>query len=168
MESLTLRGEQASDRASIHAVHRVAFGRSDEGDLVNRLRTDGAVLASLVAERDGQIVGHILFSEMSIETTDASVPAVALAPMAVLPEFQRKGIGGQLIRYGLDCLRDRGERIVLVLGHQPYYSRFGFSRRRACALASPFPAGAFMALELSATALDGIQGTVRYPKAFGL
>ena len=88
--------------------------------------------------------------------------------MAVMPEQQRRGIGGQMIRHGLDWLRGRGERIVLVLGHPEYYPRFGFSSDRAHALASPFPPEAFMALELSPGALDGIRGTVRYPEAFGL
>lgn len=90
--------------------------------------------------------------------------------MAVLPEQQRQGVGGQLIliRSGLDWLRGRGEHVVIVLGHPEYYARFGFSSDRARSLASPFPAEAFMALELSPGALDGIQSRVRYPEAFGL
>jgi putative acetyltransferase len=88
--------------------------------------------------------------------------------VAVLPEYQRKGIGGILIRHGLELLRGRGERIVIVVGHPNYYPRFSFSPDNARFLKSPFPAEAFMAMELSAGALDGIQGSVVYPQAFGI
>jgi putative acetyltransferase len=88
--------------------------------------------------------------------------------MAVLPEFQRRGVGGRLIRYGLHLLRDRGEKIVIVVGHPDYYPRFGFSSEKARSLEGPFPAEAFMAMELSPGALSGIRGRVVYPAAFGL
>ena len=91
-----------------------------------------------------------------------------MAPISVLPEHQRQGIGGRLIRYGLDLLRNRGEHIVIVLGHPGYYPRFGFSCEKARALESPFPPDAFMAMELNPGALDGVSGRVRYPAAFGL
>jgi putative acetyltransferase len=126
------------------------------------------VLLSLVAELDHRIVGHVLFGRMSIETTGASIPVVALAPIAVLPGYQRQGVGGQLIRHGLDWLRHRGERIVLVLGHPGYYPRFGFSAEKARSLESPFHPDSFMAMDLSPGALHGIHGKVRYPAAFGL
>ena len=167
-EHLILRREQPSDRASIRSVTEAAFGRADESDLIDRLRTEGAVLASFVAEQEAQIVGYVIFSRMLIEKTDAPIAAVALAPMAVLPERQRRGIGGRLLAHGLEWLRGRGERIVIVLGHPNYYPRFGFSSDRARAFTSPFPAEALMALELQPGALDGIRGTVRYPDAFGL
>jgi putative acetyltransferase len=105
---------------------------------------------------------------MWIDTPAGSIAAVALAPVAVLPEHQRRGIGGLLIRHGLELLRDRGERIVIVVGHPDYYPRFGFSPEKAKALKSPFPPEAFMAMELSTGALDGIHGTVVYPAAFGI
>src|SRR5580700_6464579 len=105
---------------------------------------------------------------MWIDDPGASIAAVALAPMAVLPAHQRKGIGQTLIRSGLDSLRDRDERIVIVLGHPDYYPRFGFSAEKARSLESPFPPEAFMAMELISGALDGIRGKVRYPAAFGL
>jgi putative acetyltransferase len=126
------------------------------------------VLLSLVAEIDGRVVGHILFSRMWIDTADGVVDAVALAPIAVLPECQRQGIGGQMIRTGLDLLRRRGERIVIVLGRPDYYSRFGFSVDKARDLDSPFPPHSYMAMELQPGAVDGIRGKVRYPVAFGL
>jgi putative acetyltransferase len=146
------------------AVIEAAFGRPDEADLVEALHLEGVVLLSQVAEEDGQIVGHVLFSRMWIE----SIEAVALAPVAVLPEYQRRGIAAQLIRSGLNRLREQGERIVIVLGHPHYYERFGFSVEKARALVSPFPPEAFMALELTPGALEGVRGKVRYPAAFGL
>jgi putative acetyltransferase len=88
--------------------------------------------------------------------------------MAVLPDHQRRQVGSQLVRRGLTSLRERGERIVLVLGHKEYYPRFGFTSGKARYLASPFPPEAFMALELADGALEGIRGTVKYPSAFGL
>lgn len=126
------------------------------------------VLHSLVAELERRIVGHILFSRMWIDARGHSIEAVALAPMAVLPELRRRGIGGMLVRQGLDRLRDRGERIVLVLGSPGYYPRFGFSTGKASAIASPFPPEAFMALELEPGALVGVRGRARYAHAFGI
>ena len=165
---LLIREEQPHDGEQIRMVNQAAFGRGDEADLVDRLRAEGAVLLSLVAEVDSQIVGHILFSRMTVETEQGPVGAVSLAPMAVLPGHQRRQIGSQLVRRGLTELGARGERIVIVLGHKEYYPRFGFSPEKARHLASPFPPEAFMALELSPGALAGIHGAVRYPPAFGL
>lgn len=119
---------------------------------------------SLVAEVAGRIVGHILFSDLPIDTDGSTVPAFALAPIAVLPEFQRKGIGTALIREGLTICRDAGHRIVIVLGHPDFYPRFGFSAKLAEPLASPFGGReSWMALELVPGALAGLTGWVRYP-----
>lgn len=157
----------APERLRIRTVNEAAFGGSEEADLVDNLRGDLS-LVSLVAENEQGIVGHILFSRMWIQTPLQLIPAVALAPVAVLPGHQRKKIGHRLIVRGLDLLRDRGERIVIVVGHPGYYPRFGFSSTRAASLESPFPRDAFMALELVEGALDGVQGAVVYPSAFGL
>jgi putative acetyltransferase len=105
---------------------------------------------------------------MWIKARSGLVSAVALAPVAVLPECQHKGIGQRLIQRGLDVLRRQGERIVIVVGHLDYYSRFGFSTERAALLEGPFPREAFMAMELSNGALAGVQGPVIYPPAFGI
>ena len=166
-----VRLENAQDpqeRSAVRSINEAAFGRPDEADLIDGLRTGGAVLLSLVAELEQRIVGHILFTRMWIDTNDGPVPAAALAPMAVLPGHQRRGIGGRLIREGLDLLRGRGERVVIVLGHAGYYPRFGFSHEKARALKSPFPPEAYMAAELTSGALEGIRGKVRYAAAFGL
>jgi putative acetyltransferase len=163
-----IREEQARDRRDVWEVNEAAFGHSDEADLVDKLREEGVVLLSLVAEPDDEIIGHILFTRMTIETAQGVLPAVSLAPMAVAPGWQGRGVGSRLLREGLEKLRARGERIVLVLGHTHYYPRFGFSSALAAGLASPFPADAFMALELAEGSLTGVQGTVRYAAAFGL
>jgi putative acetyltransferase len=167
---VTIRSEDGErEQAIVYSINHAAFGRPDEAGLVNSLRAEGVVLLSLVAEVfNKDIVGHILFSRMWIETSTGSVAAVALAPMAVLPEYQRQGLGGRLIRHGLNLLRRQGERIVIVLGHPDYYPRFGFSIAMASSLQSPFPSEAYMAVELSPGALDGIRGSVKYPVAFGL
>ncbi len=165
---LRVRDEQPYDREQVRSVNETAFGRSGEADLIDRLWVEGAVLASFVAEVGNQIVGHILFSRMTVETAQGPAAAVSLAPMAVLPDYQGHQIGSQLVRHGLNELRARGERIVIVLGHKDYYPRFGFSPDKARYLASPFPPEVFMALELSEGALEGIRGDVRYPSAFGL
>lgn len=164
---MTVRSENPGDlaeRSAVRSVNEAAFGRPDEADLVDALRSEQVILASLVAERDHQIVGHILFSRMWIDT----VPAVALAPVAVLPEHQRQGIAATLIHIGIKRMRARGEHIVTVLGHPGYYERFGFAAESARHLESPFPPEAYMALELTPGALAGVRGKVRYPAAFGL
>ena len=163
-----IRHEELRDRHQVRMVNVAAFERSDEADLVDRLRQEGAILLSLVAELDTQIVGHILFSRMSIDTTQGALPAVSLAPMAVCPSHQGRGVGSRLVRHGLAELRAREERIAIVLGHKEYYPRFGFASEKARYLSSPFPAEAFMALELSEGALADVRGAVRYPAAFGL
>ncbi|MFN7925822.1 MAG: N-acetyltransferase [Bryobacteraceae bacterium] len=163
-----IREETSVIHSAIRQIHEAAFKRADEADLVDRLRANGAILLSLVAELEGEAAGSVIFSRMTIETPSACIDAVALAPVAVLPEHQRTGVGSELIRSGLDILRQRGERIVIVLGHPEYYPRFGFSVEAAAALDSPFPRHAFMALELVPGALDGVRGRVRYPPAFGL
>ena len=166
--SIVVRHQRPDDSSVVRAINEAAFERSDEADLVEHLHNDAAALISLVAEWETQIVGHILFSRMWIDEDRVSTCAVALAPVAVLPDHQCRGVGEQLIRSGLDCLRARQEQVVLVLGHPHYYERFGFSSDQALALASPFPPEAFVALELVPNALNGLQGKVRYHAAFGL
>jgi putative acetyltransferase len=168
ISDLVIRTETAADYAMIREVNEAAFGGVEEADLIESLRIDGLVLLSAVAEVGARIVGHILFSRMSIETPTESSAAVALAPMAVVPGFQRQGIGGKLIRYGLNALRASGEKIVIVVGHPEYYPRFGFSAERARSLDNPFHSDAFMVLELSPRALADVRGHVRYPPPFGL
>ena len=153
--------------ASIADLHRTAFGDAYEAMLVDRLRHDELVVASLVA-LDDELVGHILFSALKVEVDGRAVEAVALAPIAVLPARQKQGIGTRLITTGLAVVRERHCEAVIVLGHTGYYPRFGFSSLLARKLASPFRSEAFMALELVPGALRGAAGEVTYPPAFGV
>lgn len=122
----------------------------------------------MVAIEEGEIVGHILFSTLDVTIDGRAVKAVALAPIAVLPDRQRSGIGSALVRAGLDLARAEGWEAVIVVGHPDYYPRFGFSAASARHLAAPFSGKAFMALALREGALDGRAGRVVYPAAFGL
>jgi len=167
MNEMAVRREHAADVDGIRAAHEAAFRRPDEAALVEALRRERAILGSFVCV-DGGIVGHILFSRTMIETPREAVMSVALAPLAVLPAYQRRGVGSRLVRTGLEWLRSRGERSVLVLGDPRFYSRFGFSSDRAKALKTPFPPEAFMALELMPDALECISGPVQYASAFAL
>jgi putative acetyltransferase len=127
-DSVLIRVENptnALERSAIRAINEAAFGGSAEADLIDKLRNDHALI-SLVAECELGIIGHILFSRMWIEAPSGLMAAVALAPVAVLPDHQRKGIGQRLIVHGLELLKDRGEQIVIVVGHPDYYPRFGF------------------------------------------
>jgi putative acetyltransferase len=163
-----VRPEVAADHEAIRHVNRLAFDQDEEGRLVDALREGGWLRVSLVAERAGRVVGHILFSDLPILTGDGTVPALALAPLAVLPEFQRQGIGSALVRRGLDECRQQGHKIVVVLGHPGFYPRFGFSAKLAAQLGSPFSGkDAFMAVELVPGALGGVAGRVQYPPPFG-
>ena len=171
-EKPILRNETTADRATVRVVHERAFARKDEADLVQQLHQEGVILASWVAEIGGiaeiggQIVASIVFSRIFVKSGENSFPAVALAPLAVLPQHQRKGIGAMLVVHGLDRLQRAGESIVLVLGDPGYYSRFGFSAEKAEAIVSPFPPAHFMALDLHPGALQGVRGRVHYPAAF--
>lgn len=164
----TIRHETAADHPAVHRVHRLAFGQDDEANLVDALRAGGHARVSLVAEAEGSVVGHVLFTDLPILTDNGTVPALSLAPLAVLPECQRTGVGSALARAGLAACRDQGHRIVVVLGHPAYYPRFGFSAALAAPLLSPFGGReAWMAAELVPGALAGVAGWVRYAPPFG-
>jgi putative acetyltransferase len=163
---LIIREERPEDSCAIREINRNAFGGNAEAILVDRLREDGMVVASLVAAEDGTLVGHILFSHLPVETSDSVIHAAALAPMAVLPARQRTGIGSAMVRAGLDACRRRGKSVAVVLGHPEYYPRFGFSAGLAERLHGPYSGDAWMALELVPGALTGVEGRVRYPAAF--
>jgi predicted N-acetyltransferase YhbS len=165
---ITVRAEGPEDLQAIREVHRQAFGQEEEARLVDALREGGYAHLSLVAEETGQIVGHILFSDLPIVTPTGTVPALALAPVAVLPARQRQGIGSRLVQEGLRACANADHHAVIVLGHPGYYPRFGFSATLAGRLKAPFSGPAFMALELAPGALAGVTGEVRYPPPFGL
>jgi putative acetyltransferase len=163
-----VREEAAGDAAAVRRVNSQAFGRPAEADLVEALRRHGAVVLSLVAERAGEVLGHILFSPVAIRGTAGIRPTVSLGPLAVLPGARREGIGSALVRDGLEHLRRGGHGAVVVLGDPAYYSRFGFSPAGAIGLRSEYAASpeAFMAIELVPGTLAGAGGFVTYDPAF--
>ena len=165
---IEVREEGPLDRPGVRAVNRMAFGGSDEIHLIDRLWKSGNVIASLVAVDRHQVVGHILFSGLPIETAERTIRGVALAPLAVRPDRQRQRIGSRLVTDGLDACRGQGIEAVIVLGHADFYIRFGFSAITAERLQAPFSGPDFMATELVPGVLAIDTGTVRYPAAFGL
>jgi putative acetyltransferase len=131
---------------------------------VDGVRAEDRALVELVAEADGEIVGHILFNRMKTEPTKF---IAGLGPLAVAPSHQSAGIGAALSRAGIEACRTLGVEAVVVLGHPPYYPRFGFSAGAATKVISPFAGNpAFMALELVPGALS-TPIKVDYPAAFG-
>jgi putative acetyltransferase len=164
--SWEIRAEKPGDVPAVREVNRLAFGREDEARLVDDLRSGTHARISLVARREDKTIGHAMFSALSIETKHSSVEALALAPVAVVPEAQGQGIGSALVQEGLRRCVGLGYSIVVVLGEPDYYSRFGFSSTLARKLRSRYSGEAFMALELAPRALNDVEGDVRYPPPF--
>ena len=160
MRGTVIRPEAADDAGSVRDVLRAAFQGEAEATLADELRADGDIVLSLVAvdQNDG-VVGYVAFPRLSV----AGVPCAALAPVAVAPEYQRRGIGQALIEQGMSMLRQRGEKLVFVLGEPAYYARFGFDPTTAAAFTSDYSGPYFMA-----SRADGApaSGAVRYPPAF--
>jgi putative acetyltransferase len=161
---LTIRPETPRDLSVIRHVNEQAFGRKVEADIVDKLRRRGVLTLSLVAVRRGEVKGHIAFSPVVVESEGSSFDAVALAPIAVLPACQRHGIGGRLVRAGLEGCRNLGHEIVVVVGHPAYYPRFGFVPAGPKGMSCEFevPEDVFMVLELRAEALGGRGGVVKF------
>lgn len=163
----TTRPEAPQDVDAVRAVTVAAFPTREEADLVDALRRDpDAWIASMVAEDgDGRVVGHALLTRCHV----GDEPALALAPCSVLPDHQRRGVGTAVIRAALEAARDRGETLVVVLGHPDYYPRLGFTRASDFGVRVPFevPDEALMVLALGSSATVPT-GTVRYAEAFGI
>lgn len=160
---MLLRTAGRGDLESIFSVHEQAFGGAEEARLAMELLADPSArpVVSILAEEDGRPVGHVLFTRVRIRPADA-VSAAILAPLAVVPDRQGRGIGGELVGAGLDELAERGAALAFVLGHPGYYPRFGFEPACVHGLQAPYPipeehAGAWMVRALR----DGILGAVR-------
>lgn len=164
------RAEAPEDYQTVGYIITAAFGRGDEADLVDALRRRNAVLCSLVAIVEGQTVGHILFTPATIESPGKTIEVAALGPLAVMPAFQRRGIGTALTMSGLEHCRAMGYGIAIVLGHPDYYPRFGFRPSHLCGIRweHEAPPEAFMVAELIPGALEGIKGVASYQPEFSL
>jgi len=160
-----VRLARPEDRDSIGQVERSAFPTADEARLVHALVAAGAATLSMVAELDGQLVGHALCSRMRVEADGLEIRAVGLAPVAVLPDCQGQGIGSALIGEALALSHAAGEEMVFVLGDPAYYRRFGFSMEAASPFASPYAGDYFMALDFAGDAEPRI-GRADYAPAF--
>ena len=165
---VVIREREPEDDAAIRNLNDLVFGGPFESKLIDELREAFIDAVELVAIEDGVLVGHILFSALTTMVDDDAVPTLSLAPMCVHPDHQQSGIGTALVEAGLELARRREWQAVVVLGDPDYYPRFGFSAELASGLDSPFDGDSFMALELVPGALDGEDGLVVYPAAFGL
>lgn len=167
---INLRPETINDYAGIKNINDLAFGQADEGLLIEKLRLNPDFIdkLSIVAEFKDKIVGHILFFPIKIQDGSKKHESLALAPMAVLPDFQNKGIGGQLVIKGLEIAKELGFKSVIVLGHKDYYPKFGFLPASIWGIKAPFdvPDEVFMAIELVGDGLKDVSGLVGYPKEF--
>ncbi|MDX1615595.1 MAG: N-acetyltransferase [Candidatus Promineifilaceae bacterium] len=165
--SVAIRPERQTDQPAIARINEAAFGRPDEARLVAAISRAGATLCSLVGLVDGTPVGHILFTPVMVEPDPGHVVA-GLGPLAVLPAFQRRGIGGRLVEHGLARCRALGVALVVVVGHPDYYPRFGFVPAAAHGLRweVDVPDEVFMVRALSPEGLGRVRGLVRYRPEF--
>jgi putative acetyltransferase len=146
MSMMSIRTATPRDREAIRLVEEHAFGQQAEAGLVDALVDSGDAVLELVAEEEGQVVGHVLFSRLYVDNGGTKFPAVALAPLAVEPSYHGTGIGGALVREAHLRLKDSGEKLAIVLGEPAYYSRFGYARQRADRFESDYQCEALQAV----------------------
>jgi putative acetyltransferase len=166
---ISIRRERPEDIAVIRTVNETGFDQRTEADIIDALRDVCPDVLSLVAESDGEIVGHILFSPVTIEDGSQSRQGMGLAPMAVTPDRQRQGIGSELVQAGLEILRKQGCPFIIVLGHPDFYPRFGFVPAFRHGLRCQWEGvtdAAFMVLVLDASSMAGVSGVARYREEF--
>jgi putative acetyltransferase len=162
------RNEVSADVSAIRAIHLLAFPTSQEADLVERLRNNGAATLSMVAEYQGAVVGHVLFSPVRVGDGAAAVDGLGLAPVGVLPHRQNQGIGSLLIRTALQKLQEGGCAFVVVLGEPAFYARFGFRPAGEYGVHCKWdaPAEAFMLLPFDKGRVAAAPGLARYRDEF--
>lgn len=165
---LDIRAERGGDVAAVRRVVEAAFKGKAEADLVDALRARGRFSVALVAVQGRTVAGFCLLTDVDLAGNGLKPRGTGLAPLAVRPTFQKRGIGGLLVRAVLERARESGYGFVVLLGDPRYYRRFGFRAGRTLGLACEFaaPEEAFMAIELVPGALAGVTGTVRYSPEF--
>lgn len=164
---MKIRPEQKDDISAIHDLNASVFDTSAEANLVDNLRTQAKPIVSLVAEQNGSIIGHILFSPVTLDAYP-ELNIMALAPMAVDESLQGSGVGSAMVELGLSYCKELGCGAVVVLGHPDYYPRFGFQVSTKFGITSEYdvPEDTFMIMELSHHYLDNKSGTIKYHPAF--
>lgn len=162
-----VRAATVDDLDAIVEIHRAAFGRDAEADLVRRLISAGRAAISLVAVDEADtVLGHVLFSPVTIEEGDDG-KSLGLAPVAVHPDHQRQGIGHDLVEEGIGACFVQDARAVFVLGSPAYYTQFGFAKASAHDLRDAYEGGnAFQVLPLTIDGLAGYRGRVDYAPEF--
>jgi predicted N-acetyltransferase YhbS len=167
--SITIRQEVKEDYKRVFKITKLAFGQEKESKLIEKIRKGPNFVPelSLVAEKNNEIVGHILFSKMKI-VGESEYETLMLAPLAVIPELQKQGIGGKLVKKGIEKAIELGFDSIIVVGHKDYYPKFGFQKASKWGIKCPFevPDGAFMAIELTKKALENKAGVVQFPEEF--
>lgn len=166
---IKIRAESEDDCDTVRTINAGAFGQDLEGKIVDKIRDSCGEFLSLVAESDGKVVGHILFSPVTIRGEKGEYHGMGLGPMAVLPESQNQGIGTALVKDGISILKKSGTPFIIVLGHPNYYPRFGFEKASKYGLAPQWegvPDNAFMVLFLDETLKEKVQGVVYYRSEF--
>jgi len=166
-DRMLVRDEKEQDQKAVHALNVAAFETAAEANLVDMLRAQAHPVISLVAEKNNTVVGHILFSPVSL-SGHPDLKIMGLAPMCVAPQHQRQGIGTALVRAGLARCRKSGFGAVVVLGHPEYYPRFGFlpAKRLGIDCEYDVPEDVFMLIELQPAYLRGVSGIIKYHAAF--
>lgn len=165
---IVIRPEQSEDIAMVHHVVHQAFGQQAEANLVDALRRNGKAKICLVAEDNGRVIGHILFSEVMLEAGENRLIGIGLAPLAVSPERQNEGIGSRLSEEGMSRCREAGYLFAVVLGHPEFYPRFGFVPASRFGVKSEYNVRdeVFMAMELQEGSLAGFAGVAKYQPEF--
>ena len=164
-----IRFEKPEDIAFIHSVNEQAFGRVSEAKLIDTLRLACTDRLSLVADDNGSIIGHLMFTPVVVTDGKQKTEGMGLAPMAVLPSRQRQGIGTQLVDSGLQILKEKGCPFVIVLGHPEYYPRFGFQAASGCNIRTQWdgvPDEAFMILFMDHEAMKNVSGVATFRDEF--
>jgi putative acetyltransferase len=162
---IEIREEHPDDVTAVRDLNKRAFGQDQESNIVDALRANGAALLSLVATLNDRVVGHIMYSPAVIA---GRVKGAALGPMAVLPEYQRQGIGSKLIEKGNRKLKDAGCPFIIVVGHADYYPRFGFRPASEHGIKCEWdvPDDAFLLLVLDQAKMAGVSGLAKYRHEF--
>src|SRR5262245_51947368 len=161
---IEVREESPADAAAIRDVNKRAFGQHQEGNIVDALRSNGAALLSLVATLNDRVVGHVMYSPITV----GKAIGAALGPMSVLPEHQRQGVGSKLVEAGNRKIKDQGCPFIIVLGHSKYYPRFGFTpaNNRGITCEWEVPDDVFMVLVLDEEKMHGLSGLAKYRHEF--